>query len=270
MTGKHIVSNTSNSFMLHGDDEAESRSNCSKLPSSSEFETLNDESFSTDFNVKFERSVRINVQDVSVHFIPHLKDLSIKDRRLLWITSEELARFRAGNKQIIQQLDISSDHYGNQYCPEDEDDTLCYRGLEHKTIRGSKMRKLAKKDAATAVFLEQYRQSKQTIRDVERLRDKYRACAAACEKSAYQTGLLDAKAALAANNFSFPMAGTPKSTLETEAVYTMKQRARRTSLAAGKDWTLATTKATGTYSRKTSTLLCRIFKFASGPNDLAR
>jgi hypothetical protein len=225
---------------------AASHSTSCKLPPFSEFDALNDSSFSTAFTVKFERSVRINVRDVSVHFIPHLNELSLKERRLLWITSEELAGFRARNKLVIQHLDSSRDNYGNHYCPVDEDDTFCYRGLEHKTIHGSRIRKLAKKDAATAVFLEQSRQSKQKNRDVERLREKYRACAAACEKNAYQTGLRDAKAALAANTINFPIAGAPKS----------------------KEWTLTT--ATGTCSRKSSTLFCRVFKFASGPNDMAR
>ncbi len=77
---------------------------------------------------------------------------------------------------------------------DDDEENVCFRGLEHKSIKGAKQRKQAKHSALCAVLSAQTMQLRQLLDgnlDWAPIREAYQTVSSECQNLAHEAGLAD-------------------------------------------------------------------------------
>eukprot|EP00525_Craspedostauros_australis_P013276 CAMPEP_0198112068 /NCGR_PEP_ID=MMETSP1442-20131203/3970_1 /TAXON_ID= /ORGANISM="Craspedostauros australis, Strain CCMP3328" /LENGTH=242 /DNA_ID=CAMNT_0043768721 /DNA_START=289 /DNA_END=1017 /DNA_ORIENTATION=+ len=122
-------------------------------------------------------------------------DYTPQERRACWYNDAEMRVMKQERRATIKLMESvavgKGSHNTNYYCAVDDDKDFCYRGLEHKTKNGSRMRQFNQVDAAMAVMDEQELQAAHGINDPETLSRVYISCTLACQAAALEKGLRD-------------------------------------------------------------------------------
>jgi hypothetical protein len=91
--------------------------------------------------------------EAAVYVVLHIHDYSLAERRDAWYSAEEMRKVRLEWKGIVQRMEYDEEMM--RYCDEDEDDSLCVRGLEGKTTVGKRRRREARSASLEVVLDEQ-------------------------------------------------------------------------------------------------------------------
>jgi hypothetical protein len=121
--------------------------------------------------------------NISVHEVPHLKDLPEEELRATWY---DQADFEAIKQSMIVTIRLMM---ANK--PIGSDIDQCTRGLEFRTPAGSKIRKMSKMGAVTAVWNEQVSQWKDGRNDDEAIAEVYIKHGINSNKAARVVGIQD-------------------------------------------------------------------------------
>lgn len=128
-----------------------------------------------------------------VQEIASLADFFPDDIANLWFVAFEYAKIKRNNRIIAKMIDSGSYH--------EDEDVVCFRGLENKTVEGARRRKRNIQSAFHAVLSAQ---TNQVLRpaaplgdkddknmDWEAIRDSYVTISSESEDLAHATGLAD-------------------------------------------------------------------------------
>jgi hypothetical protein len=121
--------------------------------------------------------------NISVHEVPHLKDLPEEELRATWY---DQADFEAIKQSMIVTIRLMM---ANK--PIGSDGDQCTRGLEFRTPAGSKIRKMSKMGAVTAVWNEQVSQWKNGRNDDKAIAEVYIKHGINSNKAARVVGIQD-------------------------------------------------------------------------------
>mmetsp|Transcript_8549 Transcript_8549/g.21073 ORF Transcript_8549/g.21073 Transcript_8549/m.21073 type:complete len:224 (+) Transcript_8549:118-789(+) len=129
---------------------------------------------------------------VLVHHSLSRSDLTATEVQTAWYSADELKMIKRSCRMFATQLSKRTADDGNN--------TVCFRGLEGKTMEGLQRRKMIKLNARNAVILEQHRQQKMGIVDGDRLAYEYFQCTGSSSAAAHMVALLDQKEAMDIHN----------------------------------------------------------------------
>ena len=92
---------------------------------------------------------------VMLHEMPHFKTLTSKEREALWYTHEEYQQIKDVCRFTVSTTMKESRSKGAKFLEQDEDEEICFRGLEGLTKEGAEIRKRNREAVWYAVFYEQ-------------------------------------------------------------------------------------------------------------------
>jgi hypothetical protein len=99
--------------------------------------------------------------EVAVFTILHINDYSLTERRDSWYDSEEMRQVRQEWKSVVQVMERSSIHNNNNninVVDDNDESSICVRGLEGKTYSGKQRRRQARSASLEVVLNEQWYQ----------------------------------------------------------------------------------------------------------------
>jgi hypothetical protein len=121
-----------------------------------------------------------------VHDVLAVDDYSPEEIANMWFVDVEYSRMKRNNKTITKMI--------NKGRYDDDEENVCFRGLEHKSIKGAKQRKQAKHSALCAVLSAQTMQLRQLLDgnlDWAPIREAYQTVSSECQNLAHEAGLAD-------------------------------------------------------------------------------
>jgi hypothetical protein len=121
-----------------------------------------------------------------VHDVPAIDEYSPEEIANIWFVGDEYSRMKKNNKTITRMINTGRF--------DEDEENVCFRGLEHKSITGAKQRRQAKHSALCAVLSAQTVQLRELVDgnlDGAPIREAYQTVSLECQNLAHEAGLAD-------------------------------------------------------------------------------